>query len=66
MSEHVVEVTFKGEADTALSDAFDCLEVIVDRGVTHLRVVAGDGPALFGILGQIDALGLELVSVREL
>jgi hypothetical protein len=65
-SGRVVEVTFKGEADSALSEMFDCLDVTVDRGTTHLRVAPGDAAALHGILGQLDALGLELISVREL
>jgi hypothetical protein len=66
MDEHVVEVSFTGEASDALAEEFDCLAVTVDPGVTRLRIVGGDPAALHGILDQIDALGLDLISVREL
>jgi hypothetical protein len=61
----VVEVSFKGEAVGALAEQFDCLAVIVGRGVTHLQI-AGDAAFVLGILAQVDALGLELISVRQL
>jgi len=66
MPRTVVDVTFKGEASRALSERIDCIAAIVGRGVTHLHVVAGDSSALYGILHQIDALGLELIGVREI
>ncbi len=61
----MVEVSFKGEASSALAEQFDCNAVLVDRGVTRLHVV-GDSAIVLGILAQIDALGLELIAIREL
>jgi hypothetical protein len=61
----MVEVSFKGEASSALAEQFDCDVLLVDRGVTRLHV-AGDAAIVLGILAQIDALGLELIAVREL
>ena len=65
MQSNAVEISFKGRASGALADEFDCLEVIVGRGVTHLHVL-NDAAIVHGILAQISALGLELIAVREL
>ncbi len=63
MSELIVEVSFKGEASAHLREAFDCLAITADRGVSHLHIT--DDPAvLHGTLEQIRALGLELIRVR--
>ena len=64
MQETAVEITFKGEASVALADEFDCLDLVVGRGVTRLRVPR-DAAIVHGILAQIQANGLELIAVRE-
>jgi hypothetical protein len=63
MHQNTVEVSFKGEASNELAEMFDCVAVIVDRGVTRLYL-AQDAATLHGILGQIDVLGLEVIDVR--
>ena len=61
----MVEISFKGEANSVLAEEFDCLDVVVGRGVTHLQV-RNDAAVVHGILAQIGALGLELIAVREI
>jgi len=62
----MVEISFKGEANQALAEMFDCDALTVERGATHLRLTTTDPAVLYGIIHQIDALGLELLGVREL
>ena len=54
-----------GEATVELAAEFDCLVVVVDRGVTRLRIAAHDTARLHGILEQIETLGLQLLDVRR-
>ena len=43
---------------------FEDIDVVVDHSITRLRIAAGDASALHGILGRIEALGLELLDVH--
>ena len=51
--------------ETMLS-AFPMLHAERRGGCTVLTGVLADQPALHGVLGQIEALGLELLEVRRL
>ena len=50
---------------TALS-AFPSMRCELKRGETVLIGLVEDRSALFGILGQIEALGLELLELRQI
>jgi hypothetical protein len=58
------EITFAGQAGTALRGEFDDCEVSVGPGTTTLRAEVPDQSALQGLLQRINGLGLELVDVR--
>lgn len=50
---------------TALS-AFPAMTCETTGGETVLTGLVGDRSALFGVLGQIEALGLDLLEVRQI
>ena len=52
--------------DDVLCAEFDDVDVTIGHGVSRLRVDCRDAPALHGILGRIESLGLELLDVRPL
>jgi hypothetical protein len=58
------EITFGGEAGTALRGEFDDCEVSVGSCTTTLRAELPDQSALQGLLLRISGLGLELLDVR--
>jgi hypothetical protein len=58
------EITFAGQAGTALRGEFDDCEVSLGPGTTTLRAEVPDQSALQGLLQRINGLGLELVDVR--
>ena len=66
MSGRVFMVTVRGEMDQLLREQFDDIDVIVERGVSRLRVVCPDPSALHGVLHRVDALGLELIDIRPI
>jgi hypothetical protein len=53
------EITFMGQADTALSREFDDYEVSIGRGTTMLRAELSDQGALDRLMGRI--IGQELI-----
>jgi hypothetical protein len=57
------EITFAGEAGTALRAEFDDCEVVVGGGTTTLRVDLPDQGALLGLLLRIASLRLDVVQV---
>ena len=57
------EITFTGEAGTALREEFDDCEVTVGAGTTTLRADLPDQGALLGLLLRIAALRLDVVHV---
>jgi hypothetical protein len=59
------EITFAGQAGTALQAEFDDCDVSVSQGTTTLRAELPDQGALQGLLQRITSLGLELVDVSQ-
>jgi hypothetical protein len=57
------EITFAGEAGTALRAEFDDCQVIVGDGTTTLRADLPDQGALLGLLLRIAGLRLDVVHV---
>ena len=64
MRSRTYEITFVGQAGTALRGEFDDCEVSVGPGTTTLRAELPDQGALHGLMQRISGLGLELVDVR--
>lgn len=63
MRSRMYEITFTGQAGTALRAEFDDCDVSVGQGTTTLRAEVPDQGALQGVLQRITSLGLELVDV---
>jgi hypothetical protein len=59
------EITFTGEAGSALRAEFDDCEVTVEPGTTTLRAELPDQAALSGLVLRITGLGLEVVHVQR-
>jgi hypothetical protein len=57
------EITFAGQAGTALRAEFDDCDVSVGPGTTTLRAEIPDQGALQGLLQRITSLGLDLLDV---
>lgn len=64
MQSRTYEVTFVGQAGTALRAEFDDCEISVGPGTTTLRAELPDQGALQGLLLRITGLALELVDVH--
>ena len=60
------EITFTGQAGTALRAEFDDCEVTVGPGTTTLRAELPDQGALSGLLQRITGLGLEVIDLHLL
>lgn len=58
------EITFTGQAGSALCAEFDDCEVIIGPGTTTLRAELPDQGALWGIVQRIIGLGLEVIHVH--
>jgi hypothetical protein len=61
-----VEISIRGRLGPTLLEAFPTLEAHRRGDETVLRGALADQGALFGVLHQIEALGLQLVEVRRL
>jgi hypothetical protein len=59
------ELTLKGEAGQSLATAFAGLELRSGAGVTVVRGRLPDQAALYGLLDRVGALGLEVLSLRQ-
>ena len=59
-------IRIRGHLGDTLRSAFPALQAEVNGGDTVLTGLLADGPALHGVLSQIEALGLELVEVHRL
>jgi hypothetical protein len=57
------EVTFVGQAGTALRSEFEDCDVTVGPGTTTLRTELPDQGALSGLLQRINSFGLEVIDV---
>jgi len=58
------EITFSGQAGTALRAEFDDCEVTIGPGTTTLRAELPDQAALSGLLQRITGLRLELIHMH--
>ena len=58
------EITFSGQAGTALRAEFDDCEVSIGQGTTTLRAELPDQAALSGLLQRITGLRLELIHMH--
>lgn len=63
MRSHTYEITFLGQAGTALCAEFDDCDVTVGRGTTTLRTELPDQAALSGLMQRITGFGLEVIDV---
>ena len=63
MQSRTYEITFAGQAGTALRAEFDDCDVSVGPGTTTLRAEIPDQGALQGLLQRITSLGLDLLDV---
>jgi len=61
----IYEFRVRGQLGEMMLRAFDGLRAETNCHDTLLRGVVQDQAALHGVLGQIEALGLELVEVRR-
>ena len=59
------EIRVKGEMGTSLMGAFPRLTGHAHQGVTVLTGRLPDQAALFGVLDQVQSLGLELLEIRR-
>ena len=66
MRSHMYEITFTGEAGSALRAEFDDCEVTVGAGMTTLRSELPDQAALSGLVLRVTGLGLEVLHVQRM
>ena len=66
MRSQTYEITFTGQAGSALRAEFDDCEVTIGRGRTILRAELPDQGALTGLLQRITGLGLEVIDMHIL
>jgi hypothetical protein len=62
---HTYEITFTGEAGTAVRAEFDDCEVNVGSGTTTLRAELPDQAALCGLVLRITGLGLDVLDMHR-
>jgi hypothetical protein len=65
MAEPFYEISFRGTPSDLLRAEFSDVHLRVRRGVTYLRIEADDHAELYGLIGRIEGLGLELLEVRR-
>ena len=58
------EITFVGQAGTALCAEFDDCTITIGPGTTTLRAQLPDQGALMGLVRRISSLGLEVVHLH--
>ena len=59
----IYEITFLGQAGTALRTEFEDCELTIGRGTTTLRAELPDRAALSGLMERINSLGLDVIDV---
>ena len=64
MRPQIYEITFTGQAGTALRAEFEDCEVTVGPGTTTLRAELPDQGALSGLVQRITGLGLEVIDMH--
>jgi hypothetical protein len=60
----IYEITFTGQAGSALRAEFDDCEVTIGPGTTTLRAELPDQGALSGLMERITGLGLEVIDMH--
>jgi hypothetical protein len=60
------QIRVRGRLGQTIRSAFPALRARVDGGDTVLTGVLADQPAVYGVLAEAEALGLELIEVRQL
>jgi hypothetical protein len=60
------DIVVRGEVDEYLASAFDEMTVYSENGQTHILGAVVDQSQLHGLLGLIQNLGIELISVNPL
>jgi hypothetical protein len=60
------QIRVRGRLGQMIRSAFPTLEAQVEGGDTVLTGVLADQAALYGVLAEAEALGLELIEVRRL
>jgi hypothetical protein len=60
----IYEITFTGQAGSALRAEFDDCEVTLGPGTTTLRAEVPDQGALTGLMDRITGLGLEVIDMH--
>jgi hypothetical protein len=60
------EIRIRGRLGETICSAFPALRARSDGGDTVLTGVLYDQAALYGVLAEVEALGLELIEVRRL
>ena len=64
MRSQIYEITFTGQAGSALRAEFDDGEVTLGPGTTTLRAELPDQGALSGLMDRITGLGLEVIDMH--
>ena len=64
MRSQIYEITFTGQAGSALRAEFDDCEVMLGPGTTTLRTEVPDQGALSGLMDRITGLGLEVIDMH--
>ena len=64
MRSQIYEITFTGQAGSALRAEFDDCEVMLGPGTTTLRAEVPDQGALSGLMNRITGLGLEVIDMH--
>ena len=64
MRSQIYEITFTGQAGSALRAEFDDCEVMLGPGTTTLRAEVPDQGALSGLMDRITGLGLEVIDMH--
>ena len=64
MRPQIYEITFTGQAGSALRAEFEDCEVSVGPGTTTLRAELPDQGALSGLMQRITGLGLEVIHMH--
>jgi hypothetical protein len=60
------QIRVRGRLGQTIRSAFPALEARAEDGDTVLTGVLADQAALYGVLAEAEALGLELIEVRRL
>lgn len=60
------QIRVRGQLGQTIRSAFPALRARADGGDTVLTGVLADQAALYGVLAEAEALGLELIEVRRL